>query len=87
MIKLILESTCPTCGGKGKRYTNGECEACNGTGAIPEPASCGSGCRHWTQGTTVEDDADFFGDCGLWRINTRIDFGCMAWAAKAIRDE
>ena len=41
------DPVCAICGGAGKRYTNGYCESCNGSGLITERVACAnSDCGH-----------------------------------------
>ena len=70
---LTISAPCPTCGGKGKRYTNGECEDCDGIGTVRKQVSC-AGCKWFDKGWyCVKLDA----------VGIAPDFGCLSWEAKA----
>ena len=79
---LTISAPCPTCGGKGKRYTNGECEDCDGIGTVRKQVSC-AGCK-WYQKAIIRDS----GTCRNRKSFaheqpvTR-DWGCLSWEAKA----
>lgn len=70
---LTVSASCPTCGGKGKRYTNGECEDCDGIGTVRKQVSC-AGCKWWNHGHYCAKK-DIF--------NCEPEFGCLSWEAKA----
>jgi len=99
--ELTITVPCATCGGTGTVTEQAlmrvsatgavimgtgyrKCD-CDGTGVTRTPVTCAS-CRYWTQGTTEDGDKDYHGDCFIWGINTRLDFGCKAWTAKEATD-